>query len=904
MKSYNDLVLEYSEITYRELCNFNNKLINTVKERLKDVAIIKEAKVNEHDILIIEIRRKESLKEVVYIVENINKLNSDDVAGIINDMEYVYRRSNKVCNYRIVALGGYDHDEKIDPSTYQKFGVKLEDISYFKRLYEVEEVEVDLVGHNQYAYEKIVENLKEHDRTAAIQPTGSGKSYLAARCVLDYIDKGVVLLSSSREIIQQFKKSFKWMNRDNIKMMTYSKLMKLNEEKFNELIKSNASLYVLDEYHRCGAKRWGERVKEIIDTVSEGYNSIDKNMDLDGPKERTKFIGLTATPIRDLDKERDMTKELFDGNIANEMTLSEAIVRKILPMPKYVIVFHTLDVDVKKIDEKIEKSKRDVIEKSRLKRELNSIVRKWTESKDVANILKKYITTERKFIVFCEDTDHVNEIMEKSVGWFKAAFGEDTKVHTYKVLYRYNSSNKELKKFIDSKEEGFHLLFNIEKLTEGMHSPGISGVILVRKTASKIKLAQMQGRCLQTDSENQPLILDLVNNIGNLKGITFEEDILNTVKKENKNRDEHKLNAITTEEVEEDFIHYIHDEVQDVVEMFSRLESKIEISWEENYEKLKQYYLENNTCRIYHTHGDSYLYRWSIYQRRARKEGVLSEERIKKLDEIGYEWEYKKRKFDVMFDELEEYYKKHGHTRVKESENKSLYGFVIGKRAKYARGELPQHEIEKLNELNFIWNVNDEEWLQGYRKMVDFYNEYGHSNPTENNADSDLVEWKHRLRRMYKNKKLSAERKALMDKLNFQWNIMSERWEEMFLKLVEYKDKYGNVDVKSGDKDYRSLALWLNDMKKLKKKGLLSPERERRLSELGVVWDVQEAQWDLTFDKLIKYYEVYKSYKVDKKIDITLYRWIKKQIRDLKDGKLSERRKKKLDEIGFFDEVM
>lgn len=49
-----------------------------------------------------------------------------------------------------------------------------------------------------------------------------------------------------------------------------------------------------------------------------------------------KLLGLTATNIRYLDNDCDVSKELFDGHIASEMTLGEAIVRGILPTPNYV----------------------------------------------------------------------------------------------------------------------------------------------------------------------------------------------------------------------------------------------------------------------------------------------------------------------------------------------------------------------------------------------------------------------------------------------------------------------------------------------------------------------------------------------------------------------------------------
>ena len=50
-----------------------------------------------------------------------------------------------------------------------------------------------------------------------------------------------------------------------------------------------------------------------------------------------KVLGLSATNIRYLDNKRDMADELFDGRIASNMTLGEAIVRGILTPPKYVL---------------------------------------------------------------------------------------------------------------------------------------------------------------------------------------------------------------------------------------------------------------------------------------------------------------------------------------------------------------------------------------------------------------------------------------------------------------------------------------------------------------------------------------------------------------------------------------
>ena len=79
------------------------------------------------------------------------------------------------------------------------------------------------------------------------------------------------------------------------------------------LIQIKPDYIILDEFHRCGATQWGGGVERL--------RAMYPN---------AKVLGLSATSIRYLDNQRDMAWELFDGNIASELTLGEAIARGIL----------------------------------------------------------------------------------------------------------------------------------------------------------------------------------------------------------------------------------------------------------------------------------------------------------------------------------------------------------------------------------------------------------------------------------------------------------------------------------------------------------------------------------------------------------------------------------------------
>ena len=171
-----------------------------------------------------------------------------------------------------------------------------------------------LYEHNQQAYEAAVRMLAERGKAAVIHPTGTGKSFIGFKLCEDNADKTICWFSPSRYIYQTQLENLREVSEDyspeNVKFFTYAKLMLMSEEEIAEI---QPDYIILDEYHRVGAEQWGQGV----DNVLRMYPNVP-------------VLGLSATAIRYLDNQRNMTEELLDGNIASEMTLGEAIVRGIL----------------------------------------------------------------------------------------------------------------------------------------------------------------------------------------------------------------------------------------------------------------------------------------------------------------------------------------------------------------------------------------------------------------------------------------------------------------------------------------------------------------------------------------------------------------------------------------------
>ena len=95
---------------------------------------------------------------------------------------------------------------------------------------------VDLLEHNQEAYEKIREALASGTRKLAIShATGTGKSYLIDKLFEDYNDEKKLVLVPSTYIRDQLQELFDKYNIVNVDVMLYQKLIKLEDKDISDM---------------------------------------------------------------------------------------------------------------------------------------------------------------------------------------------------------------------------------------------------------------------------------------------------------------------------------------------------------------------------------------------------------------------------------------------------------------------------------------------------------------------------------------------------------------------------------------------------------------------------------------------------------------------------------------------
>ena len=582
--------------------------------------------------------RENNPNKSVWIIQAKNTIRPLGNADIITELLKFENQSSKKYNckyFMIISLNGYVENVNM----FNKTSMSLEDFEFIEELinnYKEKSSDgillPDLRPHNRYTYKEVKAVLENKNRVAVPNATGTGKSFIILQILFDYRYKKSIVLAPTNEILDGLKKLAPW-SITNCKFYTYSKFFALySKGKLEEL---NIDLIILDEMHRAGALNWGKAVKYVL----------NKN-------NNSKIIGLSATPIRFLDNNRDMINELFYGSSTTPISLSEAIVRKILPMPIYVSAMYDLDKEIEKKLRLMKSLNISLEDKRKYIEELNVYKGKWERESKIENIIKKHLPTSKKlkFIIFCENNKHLIKMKDEVNKWFNSALDNKFNIKSFVITSINKRSKENLAEFeSENNDNELKLLFAISKLNEGIHIKNITGIVMLRNTKSPSIYYQQLGRCLTTDSvDENPIVFDFVDNIDNLELVNFR-----------KNLEEAKIfNNVYRRQIglqNEDIRLSLYEEHEEVILELKNIERKITYNWEESFESLLKFKEINGHLNV--PKNDEYLrlYSWISLQRTLYKRNILNEEFISKLNSIGFIWNiniYKYRENYKKYEEL------------------------------------------------------------------------------------------------------------------------------------------------------------------------------------------------------------------------------------------------------------
>lgn len=355
--------------------------------------------------------------------------------------------------------------------------------------------------HIEKASEAVLDRLKKSRKTCVIMPTGTGKTMVSS-VVIENLGVKTMYLCPNNYILDQTKEKYQWSGIES-RFTTYPDLMsRIKSGDINYF--SGIDLFILDEFHRLGSEVWGESWKTVEKKFPE-----------------SKILGLTATETRYLDGGRDMAKELFQGDISYELTLSGCFNEGILRAPKYVIAADITST-ITEMEDKV-----NVIKNPEHKKEVKEMIKNlrhnWIRTKGLAECYRKYILENpsvdfQKMIVFHErisEADDIKKLVAKNL--------RDAGYQGGIKFYTANSENpeslEEIRGFNKDSYDGIKILLSVNMCNEGLHVEGCSVEVQYRSTTSKNVYLQQIGRIMSLGCKTQPVILDLVQNVSLSNGI-------------------------------------------------------------------------------------------------------------------------------------------------------------------------------------------------------------------------------------------------------------------------------------------------------------------------------------------------------------------------------------------------
>lgn len=759
---------------------------------------------------------------------------------------------------------------------------------------------LQLFEHNAKAYHAAAEMLAKYGKAAIVHPTGTGKSYIAFQLVADHPDATILWLSPSEYIfktqVESVQHQVPELSLQNVHFYTYAKLLCCTPEQLNLIVAKHPQYIILDEFHRVGAECWGQGVQKLIRRCPNAA-----------------LLGLTATNIRYLDNNRDMAEELFDGHIASEMTLGEAIVRGILPAPKYVTTVYQYQNELEKLQTRVDAVRTPGIQDVNQKY-LGELRRALEQADGLDRVFARHMENRSgKYIVFCANQKHMKSMIAHVPEWFA---GVNQKIKIYRTSSEDPAASKEFAAFKQDETNALRLLFCIDMLNEGVHVADIAGVILFRPTVSPIVYKQQIGRALTAGDTAVPLILDVVNNFDALSSISGVQSEMEAAV--------HRLYAngegekVVTESFE------VVEQVQDCRILFEQLEQALSSTWDYYFSQASMYYAEHGNLQIpvqYTTPAGLSLGSWLQIQRLVRKGkrgGKLTQQQIERLDSIGMQWDGRAElAWNRAYASAQSYYREHGDLMIP-SRYKDETGFALGqwitiRRQKYLDGELTAAQIRQLEAIGMVWDTVNARWEQGYAAAAVYYAEKGNLKvPAKYKTQSGIAlgTWLASQRKAYQKGTLQPEQIQRLDTIGMIWGKTNEEsWQHNYAAAKQYFAKYHNLQVPTSyiTPDGVQLGKWLATMRYAAEKPeetrtKLTAERKALLDEIGMCWQKVDT-WQYRLELVKKYWQENGTLKIPGNYrtpeGIWLGRWWYEQKAQLKKQptKLSKERQREISEL-------
>jgi hypothetical protein len=487
-----------------------------------------------------------------------------------------------------------------------------------------------------------------------------------------------------------------------------------------------------------------------------------------------------------------------------------------------------------------------------------------------------------------------------------------------------NERNKNLQALGNITDEQRYILSNARCLSEGVDVPALDGVAFIDPRNSEIDIVQAVGRAIRLSKGKAigsiviPVFIedhedpDEVLNSSPFKKVWAVVNALRSHDESLGEELDQLRQAIGKRGTVGKSDKIVFDLPTTITRQFeTALKTKIiestTASWEFWFGLLENYKEKHGDCLVkihYQTESRYKLGQWAAAQR--SKKHSINHDYIERLNNLGFVWSVNNEQWEHGFEKLLEFKNQYGHCLVKIDEVFSgfhLGSWVARQRVPRIKRRLSTEQIERLNQLQFVWNVSKVKWEQGYHELENYYKINGHTKVLKRfktETGFNLGTW---LSTQTQNTNLDEDYVRRLKELGVVFDKFEQQWQEGYNELMIFKDQNGNCAVPMRYKSPSgfSLGSWVGTQR-VKGKSI-NDDRTNRLNQAGFIWDILDQKWDIAVNELKQFKEKHKDclvpHNYKSEAGFVLGRWVSRNRKNFKLGTLSPERVKQLDEMGF-----
>ena len=723
---------------------------------------------------------------------------------------------------------------------------------------------LNLYPHNLEGYYDMKKAFQEGKKIVSnIRATGTGKSYINLQFALDYQDKKVIYVVPSLSIVEHLQEiiqenpNVSLSDFSHVDFRTYQSFVNMSYEEIESL---ECDLLIVDEFHHLNGPVWENRISKLIET--------HPNM---------KVLGTTAYTVvgRGTPYERDMAlsggNEIFSDSVVNRYDLCDAMIERVLPKPIYKSAYINFSSKLSDIERILESSNLTTKEYQEYQLILDDLKRKIHEAPTIVDVLKKNLKPDGKYYYFCpvkseEGINDIETIKKQMLENLKGKYKEEDIVFytTTSEMGELGKKNRDAfyhDKTLDGQDcsNKLRIMLAINQYNEGVHAPGVDGVIEGRKTESDIVFFEHIGRSLSVKGDNKkreeelekysseellqmchdrdilvkentskeemiekllsPLIIDLTCNYKFIKEL--EDNLKNRLKE-----DTRRKNSTYQRRKLIDASFDIEVANIDIFQTLMDLKNKLNNSWDRMYEYACIYYEHHGDLEVphrfktnngfeYDEQGKINLGTWIFNQ---RQNTSVESEHGQLLSRIGMRFENKRStlNWEEMYEYARIYYKHHGNLELPQN-FKTNNGFEYSEEGKINLGawiyrqrgivsrESKRGQLLSKIGMRFENKISTLNWEEMYEYACIYYEHHGdlevpHRFKTNNGFEYDEQGKINLGAWIYRQRGIvSRESKQgqLLSKIGMRFEKKNSTlsWEEMYEYACVYYKHYGHLEV-------------------------------------------------------------------------------------------------------------